>query len=277
MGTWLAGVASSDTGCSPPAPTSALSICTSSSILLANSIQKTRTKIKENNDHHRRNEGAHTPQQPTEEASSIACCPEQNAPGSRFTPRPRAEQSPAAPPPGRYRTQSAPSLTRGLLWHSQRLGNVPSQPQGPWPLSPVTPATNQLGGISGPRLWELGFGEQRVQPWKCGESHAGWEINTRVFGSSASLGWNGEGPGRCGGRQVSAEGWTGQQVASMSPGQGWPPTMLASGLAPQAGSSLLMGEGNTVSGSTNPLRSIRLGGRGPQSTAQQLVIILLWL
>lgn len=81
---------------------------------------------KQNNDHHRRNEGAHTAQQPTEEASSIACCPERNAPGSRFTPRPWAEQNPAAPPPGRYHTQSAPSLTRGLPWHSQRLGNVPS-------------------------------------------------------------------------------------------------------------------------------------------------------
>lgn len=44
----------------------------------------------------------------------------------------------------------------------------------------------------------------------------------------------------------------------LSPVQGWPPTMLASDLAPQAGSSLLMGEGNTVSDCTNPLRSIRL-------------------
>lgn len=34
--------------------------------------------------------------------------------------------------------------------------------------------------------------------------------------------------------------------------------MLASGLALQAGSSLLMGEGNRVSDCTNPLRSIRL-------------------
>lgn len=40
--------------------------------------------------------------------------------------------------------------------------------------------------------------------------------------------------------------------------QGWPPTMVASGLVPQAGSSLLMGEGNTVSDCTNPRRSIRL-------------------
>lgn len=42
----------------------------------------------------------------------------------------------------------------------------------------------------------------------------------RVFGGSASLGWNGEGPGRCGGRQVSTEGWTGQQVASTEPSSG---------------------------------------------------------
>ena len=44
----------------------------------------------------------------------------------------------------------------------------------------------------------------------------------------------------------------------LSPVHGWLPTMLASGLAPQAGSSLLTGEGNTVSDCTNPLRSIRL-------------------
>lgn len=54
-------------------------------------------------------------------------------------------------------------------------------------------------------------------------------------------------------RGIQASRW---QV--LSPAQGWPPTMLASGLALQAGSSLLMGEGNTVSDCTNPLRSIRL-------------------
>lgn len=128
---------------------------------------------KQNNDHHRRNEGAHTAQLPTEEASSIACCPERNAPGSRFTPRPWAEQNPAAPPPGRYHTQSAPSLTRGLPWHSQRLGNVPSQPQGPWPLSPVTPATNQLGGILGPTLWELGLGSRGYSHGSVGKATQG--------------------------------------------------------------------------------------------------------
>lgn len=78
---------------------------------------------------------------------------------------------------------------------------------------------------------------------------------------------------------MSAERRTGQasRWQVLSPVQGWPPTMLTSGLAPWAGSLLLTGEGNTVSGCTNPLRSIRLGGRGPQSTAQQLVTTLLWL
>lgn len=77
--------------------------------------------------------------------------------------------------------------------------------------------------------------------------------------------------------QLSAEGWTGQRLAKTELIQGWPPTMLASGLAPKAGSSLLTGEGNMVSDCTNPLRSIRLGGRGPQRMEQQLVITLLWL
>lgn len=57
--------------------------------------------------------------------------------------------------------------------------------------------------------------------------------------------------GECRGAQASR--W---QV--LSPVQGWSPTMLASGLAPQAGSLLLMGEGNMASDCTNPLRSIRL-------------------
>lgn len=42
----------------------------------------------------------------------------------------------------------------------------------------------------------------------------------RVFGGSAFLGWNGKGPGRCRARQVSAEGWTGQQLASTEPSSG---------------------------------------------------------
>lgn len=58
--------------------------------------------------------------------------------------------------------------------------------------------------------------------------------------------------GECGRANRPAGGKVLSQV------QGWPPTMLASALAPQAGSSLLMGEGNRVSGCTNPLRSIRL-------------------
>lgn len=102
------------------------------------------------------------------------------------------------------------------------------------------------------------------------ENHTEWEINRKRLASVAAL-LPSDGMGR-----VPAGVEDGRWQA-LSHTQGWPPTMLASGLAPQAGSSLLMGEGNTVSVCTNPRRSIRLGGSGPQSTAQQLVIILLWL
>lgn len=58
--------------------------------------------------------------------------------------------------------------------------------------------------------------------------------------------------------RVAGEGEQASRWQVLSRVQGQPPTMLASALAPQAGSSLLMGEGNTVSDCTNPLRSIRL-------------------
>lgn len=83
------------------------------------------------------------------------------------------------------------------------------------------------------------------------ESHAGREINTKRLKSLAALlpsGGMGRGPA----------GVEGSRWQALSHSHGWPPTMLASGLAPQAGSSLLMGEGNTVSDCTNPRRSIRL-------------------
>lgn len=101
-------------------------------------------------------------------------------------------------------------------------------------------------------------------------NHTGWEINRKRLETLAAL-LPSDGMGRVP-AGVEGGGWQ-----ALSHIQGWPPTMLASGLAPQAASSLLMGEGSTVSDCTNPLRSIRLGGSGPQSTAQQLVIILLWL
>lgn len=176
---------------------------------------------RKNNGHHKKNEGAHKPQRPTEASSPTARCPEPNALRSHFTPRTPAEQSPPAPPPGRYRTQSAPSFTRGSPRHRQRLGMVPSRPQGPWPLSLLSLLPLISCGDLGPKAvgtWVWGAEgtatEVRGKPHRAGNKYE------RVFGGSASLGWNGEGPGRCGGRQVSAEGWTSQQVASTEPSSG---------------------------------------------------------
>lgn len=173
-----------------------------------------------------------------------------------------ASRSPSSP--GSKHAHSIHTLThtgspwaQAVTWHGS-LGGL----QRLW-LS--FPATDQFRDL-GPKLWEPGFEEQEgTATWQFRESCAGWEINTKRLESLAAL-LPSDGMWREGGR------W---QALSLI--QGWPPTMLASGLAPQAGSSLLMGEGNTASDCTNPRRSIRLGGRGPQSTAQQLVTILLWL
>lgn len=83
------------------------------------------------------------------------------------------------------------------------------------------------------------------------ESHAGREINRKRLESLAALLLS-DGMGRV---PAGVEGSRWQALGHI---QGWPPTILASGLAPQAGSSLLMGEGNTASDCTNPRRSIRL-------------------
>lgn len=132
----------------------------------------------------------------------------------------RAQQLPA----GRRHTQFAPSLTQGSPWHGRDLAWSPGRSQGPRPLSPVTPATGQLGESRAPGCGNLVWGAEGTAMARCGESHAGWEINTkRLRKSLAALlpfRWNGEGPGRCGGRQVSAEGQTSQQVASTEPGSG---------------------------------------------------------
>lgn len=80
-------------------------------------------------------------------------------------------------------------LGRGLAWSAGR-------PQGPWPLSPVTPATDQLGEFRAPGRVNLVWGAEGTAMAQCGESHAGWEINTkRLKQSWAALlpfGWNGE-------------------------------------------------------------------------------------
>lgn len=113
------------------------------------------------------------------------------------------------------------------------------------------PATDQFRDL-GPKLWEPGFEEQEgTATWQFRESCAGWEINTKRLESLAAL-LPSDGMGRV---PAGVEGGRWQALSHI---QGWPPTMLASGLAPQAGSSLLMGEGNTASDCTNPRRSIRL-------------------
>lgn len=252
-------------------------------ILLVNSKQTKKQKdqkpnSRKNNDHHKENAGAPTPKQPT---GTSSLWPEVQSwlLNSPVSPEAPAQQGPGSAPPGRLHTQLTPSLTQGSPWHRQRLGMVPlmaSRGSG----SPVIPATDQLRDLGPMALGTCVWGAGGTAMERFGKSHAEWKINMKRHQSLAAL-LPLDGMGRVpagveGGRRIRRGGQASRwQVLSRV--QGWPPTMLASGLAPQAGSSLLMGEGNTVSDCTNPLRSIRLGGRGPQSTAQQLVIILLWL
>lgn len=143
-------------------------------------------------------------------------------------------------------------------------------------LLPLMSAQRDLGPKA-VGTWVWGTEGTAMEPFR--ESHAGREINTKisVFGSLASLGWTGEGPSRRGGRQVSSEGQTGQQVASTGP---------HSGVASYQAGIWLGFTGWFIASDGRGQHGVRLhksspinetGGKGPQSTAQQLVIILLWL
>lgn len=149
---------------------------------------------RKNNSSPRRKEGAQTPKQPPEASSPTACCLEPTSPQSGFTHLgPRLSRAQQLPHPGGVTLSPQPHshrarLGRGLAWSAG--------PQGPWPLSPVNPATDQLGELGAPGRVSLVWGAEGTAMAQCGESHAGWEINTkRLKQSWAALlpfGWNGE-------------------------------------------------------------------------------------
>lgn len=118
---------------------------------------------------------------------------------------------------------SACTLTHtGLALAQADLAWSSGRPQGPWPLYPVTPATDQLGGSWAQGRGNLGLGSRGYSHGTVWGSHAGWEINTKRLESlEALLPLGGMGRIPAGGeRQVSAEGRTDQQVASTEPRSG---------------------------------------------------------
>lgn len=219
LGASLAGSAFSDTGCLPPPPALPYPSRTPAPSYWPTPYEKTRTeertmvitkRMKEPTNHN--SPRRHPLPQPAVQSQMLL--------GPTSPPGPQLSRA--------HRPLHLGGIARSPHPHShrarpgrQRLGMVPSRPQGPWPLSllsllPLISCRDLGPKAVGTWVWgaEGTATEVRGKPRRVGNKYE------RVFGGSASLGWNGEGPGRCGGRQVSAEGWTSQQVASTEPSSG---------------------------------------------------------
>lgn len=139
LGAWLAGPASSDTGCPHPAPT--LPSLPGTPALLCWPTPKGKQM---NNDYHKKNKGAHKPKQLVEASSPIAHYPEPTAGWSYFAPGPPLTGPSSTP----YREEV--TLVRTLTHTGLALAQADLPwylwgPQGPWPLYPVPPATDHEG------------------------------------------------------------------------------------------------------------------------------------
>lgn len=146
-GVWLADLAPPDAGCSPhPPPQLTLSTPGPSSSLLADSIQKQKKPGRKNSSP-RRKEGAQSPSSPRGILSD-SLLSGATSPSVRLHPPRTGLAGPSSSPPGRRCASPQPlhshraRLGRGLAWSAG--------PQGPWPLSPVNPATVLLGNLGPP-------------------------------------------------------------------------------------------------------------------------------
>lgn len=97
------------------------------------------------------------PKQLPEASSLTVCCPEPTSPGSGFTPQTPAQQGPPAALPRRRHTQSTASHT-GHSWAEAWCGPLGGL-RGPG-LSPVSPATDQLGEFRAPGHVNLVWGAE---------------------------------------------------------------------------------------------------------------------
>lgn len=150
-----------------------------------------------NNDYHKKNEGAHKPKQLVEASSPTAHCPEPTARWSYFIqPRTPAHRTQQLPLLGgvtlvRTLTHTGLALAQAETCHGTSGGH-----RGPGLsilfLLPLITGGSRAQGCGNLGLGSRGYSHGTVwgKPRRVGNKYD----KTRVFGGSASLGWNGRVP-----------------------------------------------------------------------------------